>query len=91
MQTGIGEPLRTYAPQIFGALHDVSDTGMASFNGKKWWSDSLLILTVSTTRQPKLIFENSHETRRADAQADKVYSPEELVARIQQGEVNVSD
>ena len=36
------------------------------------------MLTVATTRQPKLIFENAHETLRIDAQDDKVNSPQKI-------------
>ena len=45
-------------------------------------------MTVATTRPAKLISENASETRRTDAQDDKVHSPEELAAPVQKGELN---
>ena len=91
MQTGIAGPFPTYAPHIFGALHDAWDAGMGPSNGTKWWNDSLLIVTVATTRQAKLISEIASETRRADAQDDNVHSPEKLAAPVQEGESNKRD
>ena len=35
MQTGIAGPFPTYAPHIFGALHDAWDAGMGPSNGTK--------------------------------------------------------
>ena len=48
-------------------------------------------MTVATTRPQKLISEIASETRRADAQGDKVHNPEGLAAPVQKGESNKRD
>ena len=48
-------------------------------------------VTVATTRQAKLIYENASETRRADAQDDETHSPEGSAAPVQKGESNKRD
>ena len=88
MQTGIAGPFPTYAPHIFGALHDAWDAGMGPSNGTKWWNDSLLIVTVATTREAKLFFEDASKTCSTGAQDGNVHSPEKIGAPVQKGELN---